>query len=221
MTKHLHYSPTNGLSINNCAGIVARFFDTFDNFMLYMERDIACCCKLDVAKAALEDGAIWSTSTSTISLTSVENFIKSWDSNHKEPAVKGHKWAKEMAQYAQDAMETEFPWERWQFRCDDGGSWLQCSENPEWVKSHQYRRKPDIININGYDVPAPLRVAPEHTTWVYIPALTSNELYHTTKWSGLNTDTRIFNRGLVHSTKEAAQQHARALLSFTSTGEES
>ena len=36
--------------------------------------------------------------------------------------TKAHKHAALMMQYAQDAMETENPWERWQFK-DDRGYW--------------------------------------------------------------------------------------------------
>jgi hypothetical protein len=53
-----------------------------------------------------------------------------------------HKHAALMAQYAQDAAETDTPWERWEWkRCDN--KWCQMSVNPGWATDYDYRRKPD------------------------------------------------------------------------------
>lgn len=51
-----------------------------------------------------------------------------------------HPHAELMAQYAQDAMETDKPWERWQFA--DGFDWHPIRSNPMWGASAKYRRKP-------------------------------------------------------------------------------
>ncbi len=76
-----------------------------------------------------------------------------------------HKHAELMALYAQDAMETDKPWERWELR---GGSteWIACVENPEWETAIQYRRKPRTININGHAVPVGRGMRPgEMAVW--------------------------------------------------------
>ena len=53
---------------------------------------------------------------------------------------KPHPHAELMMQYAQDAMETDKPWERWQFA--DGYDWHPLTSNPMWGASAKYRRKP-------------------------------------------------------------------------------
>lgn len=51
-----------------------------------------------------------------------------------------HKHAELMAQYAQDARETNEPWERWQV--NEGDGWIDCCHHPCWWESFDYRRKP-------------------------------------------------------------------------------
>jgi hypothetical protein len=58
-----------------------------------------------------------------------------------------HIHAELMRQYAEDAMETDKPWERWQFSAE-GEPWedIACM-NPSWQPEWQYRRKPRTIRI--------------------------------------------------------------------------
>lgn len=76
---------------------------------------------------------------------------------------------------------------------------------------------PKTIDINGFEVPAPLRTAPRigETYWTFelYRGVTSIISYYT--WDNDPGDKRIFKLGLVHSTREAAELHAEALLSFT------
>ena len=51
-----------------------------------------------------------------------------------------HKHAALMLLYAQDAAETDRPWERWQARCEQG--WFALDDNPDWCGWWEYRRKP-------------------------------------------------------------------------------
>ena len=56
-----------------------------------------------------------------------------------------HKHAELMMQYAQDAMETPRPWERWQYQTEsmqEGDVWNNCFPNPSFDGSYKYRRKP-------------------------------------------------------------------------------
>lgn len=53
-----------------------------------------------------------------------------------------HPNAELMAQYAQDAMETDTPWERWECCWDGKTVWRNLEEHPCWCKTIQYRRKP-------------------------------------------------------------------------------
>lgn len=51
-----------------------------------------------------------------------------------------HKHAELMALYAQDAMETDKPWERWEW-CHGDGPWKQAVRSPKWQEEFSYRRK--------------------------------------------------------------------------------
>ena len=54
-----------------------------------------------------------------------------------------HPHAELMAQYAQDALETDKPWERWQLRNSVAEHWEDCEGDPRWLNSFVYRRKPE------------------------------------------------------------------------------
>ncbi len=120
-----------------------------------------------------------------------------------------------MAQYAEDARETETPWERWEMITPDWLKWEQMSGSPSWHKEHQYRRKPRAITINGRKVPEPMREAPKVGEKVYLASIDVGFKFNSITWEGDGIDRRLLSRGLVHSTEEAAIAHAEALLSFT------
>lgn len=121
-----------------------------------------------------------------------------------------------MLQYAQDAMETETPWERWEI-AKDGEEWHTPFGELSFLSHLHYRRKQRTININGFEVPEPLREPPNNRTKyyaVYIPPISFAELW----WTGDedDKDDRYYlDHGLIHLTKEAATLHREALLSFT------
>lgn len=125
-----------------------------------------------------------------------------------------HVHAELMMQYAQDAMETDKPWERWQFFTNDG-KWEDCVYAPMWGVSSKYRRKPRTININGYEVPEPLRTAPCVGTTVYYPCLSKFSRVNCNKFWDTSVSDMLLESGLLHLTREAAEIHAKALLSFT------
>ena len=120
-----------------------------------------------------------------------------------------------MLQYAQDAMETDKPWERWELRYCEEESWAPCGGNFVFDPSLEYRRKPRTININGFEVPEPvletLKVGQQYYTAE--PDASSFFCVHT--WNNHTLDIRRLQRGLIHLTREAAELHAKALLSFT------
>lgn len=136
-----------------------------------------------------------------------------------EPASVGHVHAASMLLYAQDAAETDKPWERWErrYRHTD---WVENVRGPEWNLDHEYRRKPPapkFILINGHQVPEPMRVTPSIGDTYWMPSLDHLFLHgvREQKWADGSTDRIRFANGLVHLTKEAAELHAEALLSFT------
>lgn len=83
-----------------------------------------------------------------------------------------------------------------------------------------WRIKPKTININGFEVPEPLREKPEHGIEYYVPDIySSNAFADNYTWEDDKVDSKHFRMGFVHLTKEAAKLHAKALLSFTKKGE--
>ena len=59
------------------------------------------------------------------------------------------------------------PWKGWEEQAppDTSGSlwacYYRCPSHPQWISGYKYRRKPRTITINGFEVPEPLREAPE------------------------------------------------------------
>ncbi len=124
-----------------------------------------------------------------------------------------HKHAALMAEFAQDAAETETPWERWE--CDLGsGKWAELPGMPLWSEFAEYRRscKPRTIRIGEYDVPEPVREPLNKGEEYYMVELRGASMW---SWSGDSYDVEWLNLGIIHRTEEAAELHAKALLSFT------
>lgn len=126
-----------------------------------------------------------------------------------------HKHAELMALYAQDAMETETPWERWEYRQIGISVWDTITRgHPNWLYNFEYRRKPYTIRIGNYDVPEPCREGLKKGTGYFYPQLKYEESsYHV--WENDLVDKLLLKNGLVHLTKEAAEIHLKALLSLT------
>lgn len=103
------------------------------------------------------------------------------------------------------------------------GHWTQPSPKTALVlmsagESHEnFRIKPKTININGHEVPepvrAPLEVGQEY--YLAIPTDPSSKLFMHYRWEGCIVDEKWLSRGLIHLTREAAETHTKALLSFT------
>ncbi len=78
--------------------------------------------------------------------------------------------------------------------------------------------KPCTININGYEVPEPMREAPARGSSYFYAELASG--YHVSSWwRGDDVDYMRLEAGMVHSTYEAAELHSKALRSFTEVKE--
>lgn len=131
--------------------------------------------------------------------------------------TKPHPHAALMLQYAQDAAETDKPWERWEVR-NPMGSWGRLIDNPTWVATSEYRPKPKTIRVNGFYVPAPLTSWRSHET-VWWTALGHEDLVSRVNVSGnSNWLDMMLARGILHATKEAALAHAKALLGIDPEG---
>ena len=53
-----------------------------------------------------------------------------------------HKHADLMKLYAEDAKETNKPWERWEVRCSPNREWRLCRNHPTWITDCEYQHKP-------------------------------------------------------------------------------
>lgn len=126
-----------------------------------------------------------------------------------------HKHAALMAEYAKDALETDEPWLLWEMTSKNTIGWVSLDRHPLWLNYCEYRRKSKIININGFEVPEPLRAAPPEGTrcWVVCPAADGD--FQRIIWVRGGVQAAWLSKGLLHLTPEAAQLHAQALLSFT------
>lgn len=147
--------------------------------------------------------------------------------DHFEEAIKpvtvpkGHIHAASMLLYAQDAVETDKPWERWEFSqfTELPGQAVYCKADTtlQWKTNTRYRRKPPapvFIDINGFQVPEPMRVPPA-TNSIYWSCNFHEATVHSSSWDAYAIDNIRLLNGTCHFTKEAAQLHVEALLSFT------
>lgn len=64
-----------------------------------------------------------------------------------------HVHAESMRLYAEDALETEKPWERWEFKHQFSDGWRPCCDECRWLGDVEYRRKRiPLCQIEGRDV---------------------------------------------------------------------
>ena len=122
-----------------------------------------------------------------------------------------HKHAALMLQYAQDAAETDKPWERWEFKTD-GDTWVELIKNPSWFEDRKYRRKPQVIRVGRHEFPKPIAFTPPKDTIYWITRLrpegyTASDLI----WGDDKVDFDLLKSCVVHLSREAAQAHADVL----------
>ena len=128
-----------------------------------------------------------------------------------------HIHAELMMQYAQDAMETPRPWERWQYQTEsmqEGDVWNNCFPNPSFDVRYKYRRKPKMLSVtlaSGEVVswPEPQRTELEYgDAYFYVNADGSVIIEW---WECMEQVIDTLSNGWIHLTEEAAQQHSYAL----------
>ena len=132
-----------------------------------------------------------------------------------------HIHAELMMQYAQDAMETPEPWERWEMYGKVTGSWISLGECFFWRPENQYRRKPKMLSVtlaSGEVVswPAPHRAELDNRDAYYYVDVDGSVMGE--KWHGIAWDRGTLSNGGVHLTKQAAEQHAAALRKINNQG---
>jgi hypothetical protein len=78
---------------------------------------------------------------------------------------------------------------------------------------HLFQIKPKTININGFEVPCPIRKLNDKQVYYWINVALG--IVNTTYFASYDEDNARLVNGVVHLTKEAAELHLKALLSFT------
>lgn len=131
----------------------------------------------------------------------------------------GHVHAALMRQYADDAAEHDEPWRLWQFQWNKNAEWADMTSNPSWDELTQYRRKPRTIRIGEFDVPEPMRTAPEIGTVYYSADIRGDCWPDEWQYDNDFTDIAALKGGYAHTTERAARLHAIALCSLTATPE--
>lgn len=122
-----------------------------------------------------------------------------------------HVHADLMMKYAEIAQNDSKPWEYFQVS-DDSVKWFNCTQEVRFLSKNNYRLKPRVININGFEVPEPLRNIPScGTEYFLIDFLKVNNM----TWTDYDDEHNCLKAGLIHLTRENAEKHLEALLSFT------
>ena len=97
----------------------------------------------------------------------------------------------------------------------DGDEWRYCGL-PAWQENCKYRIKPKMTKCGELEFPEPMRVAPAiGTTYWAVQIDGTAAITEEWTWACDDQDRRALNRGLCHATKEAAEQHAKALIALT------
>ena len=74
---------------------------------------------------------------------------------------------------------------------------------------------PNTININGYDVPEPVREPLKNGKEYYAASPHTRGKPYLYKWEDCEFDKHALKNGLIHKNKKAVKKHNRALMSFT------
>ena len=113
------------------------------------------------------------------------------------------------------------PWKHFEVYLSNLNQWSPMG-NYHWFSmgTYRFRLKQGTININGFEVPEPERIPLPFNSKYFIPNLHDKQLCLHRIWYNTESDAKLLVSGVVHKTKEAAIQHAKALLSFTAKGNE-
>ena len=122
-----------------------------------------------------------------------------------------HKHAALIAQYAQDAIETDEPWKRWEVRSNSESPWRTGSSVICFHSSCEYRRKPRTMTYT-ITIPEPLRKAPETGSWYWLAETAIDDFTSRVEWVGDGCDRSWLKRGLCFATREDAIAAAKAML---------
>ena len=101
-------------------------------------------------------------------------------------------------------------WQEWQ-NGSDYSSWM----NPTAAGNWQVRLIPKTMLFNRQQLPMPMETAPDEGTMVYVtdPASGDQDACWMV-WSNTSYQVILLDKGLIHSTKEAAIKWINAMIPF-------
>ncbi|OWO82359.1 hypothetical protein B5C26_10155 [Photorhabdus luminescens] len=124
---------------------------------------------------------------------------------------KKHVHAELMMQYAHDALKTDEPWLMWERFYIKAIGWEQCPYNPAWNPEFKYRRKQELITVGKVSFPKPVDYELKAGQEYWIAGQHISQEF----WGGYNSEKEKLEYGIIHLTKEAAKQHAEALIKIS------
>lgn len=127
--------------------------------------------------------------------------------------MSGHPHADLMAKAAEIAKTDKEWWKYFEIKTLYFDAWSEMC-NEVFFVNDEYRLKPRYINIAEYQVPEPVRELPDNDDLLWIADITQPTAAQL-MWTGHPSDILMLERGILHLTKEAAEAHIAALLSFT------
>lgn len=80
--------------------------------------------------------------------------------------------------------------------------------SPDW---YEVRIKPDVIVVNGIEVPAPEKVALGHGENYYLACPNREDGWVQSRWRGDDEDRLLLRLQILHRTPEAAGAHGKAM----------
>lgn len=128
----------------------------------------------------------------------------------EQKTMSGHPHADLMAKAAEIA-KTDKEWYS-QFQRLIGGEWQSPIAEFVFLPEIEYRMKPRYIDINGYQVPEPVQESLEYGTGYCVVGLDGIDYQ---RWCDDEDDENLLKQGRIHLTREAAEAHRSALISFT------
>ncbi|MEY0266951.1 hypothetical protein [Morganella morganii] len=117
-----------------------------------------------------------------------------------------------MAKAAEIAKTDAEWWKHFEEKMLNFNKWVDM-ENEVFDPDTQYRLKPKFIDIGGHQVPEPVRKPLKIGQLYWRVPMPHNA--NMCEWKDDDRDNRWLARGLIHLTKDAAEAHMSALLSFT------
>lgn len=94
---------------------------------------------------------------------------------------------------------------------DDGG----CTVHVGYLMPESWSIKPKTININGFEVPEPVREPLKEGEDYWLVNMDDEHGFVFSQWRNKKNDNFWLSKGMIHRSEAAAVLHTNALWSFT------